>query len=153
MNGRKKTNGQVRAIFGLAKLIGLDREALRELVADVVTQDAISRRASIRDDADSIKSLSYSEAEKVIQRLKGKSFVPLRTLQYRRAKSGVKQMVTAELLKKIAELASQRDWSAETLQNFCIRQCKHAKPLTTSDANKVIEALKAMNERDHLWAA
>lgn len=101
----------------------------------------------------SIAKLSYAEAEMVIQRLKGNSFVPLRTLQHRRQRAGVKQIVTHDQEVKIAALASQRNWSVETLINFCKRQCGHYPLRTTVDANKVIEALKAMNERDDLWAA
>lgn len=140
MSERAKTSGQVRAIFGEAKRRGIDRETLADIVASVTLR------------TDSIAALRHAEADRVIARLKDKSYVPTRTLQYRRAKAGVVQIVTEDQLTKIAELASQRKWSAETLLNFCLRQCKH--PVrTTTDANKVIEALKAMNRRDRLWAA
>lgn len=133
VNVRPKSTQQVRAIYGEAKRRGLDNDALHEIVGG------------------SIKALSFAEAQKVIQRLKADSFVPLRTLQYRRAKAGVQQIVTDEMLTLIAELASQRKWSPETLQNFCVRQCKKKAPRTTVDANKVIEALKSMNKRKGLW--
>ena len=138
---RLKTTAQVRAIFGEAKRCGLDDETLREIVADITHGST------------SISTLTFAQAEAVIQRLKGKSFVPLRTLQYRRAKAGVKQVVQEAQLTLIAQLASQRKWSAETLINFCKRQCGHHPLLTTEDANKVIEALKSMNKREGLWAA
>ncbi len=159
---RPKTTGQVRAIFGEARRCGLDNETLHELVADVVgaAEDLrhpstdggmLSGHAAI--DPVSISKLTFAQAEAVIQRLKGKSFVPLRTLQYRRAKAGIKQVVQESQLTLIAQLASQREWSAETLINFCIRQCGHHPLRTTEDANKVIEALKSMNKREGLWAA
>ena len=138
---RPKTTGQVRAIYAEAKKHGVDGEALRDVVADV------TRRTR------SVKALTYSEAEKLIQRLKGESFVPLRTLQYRRQKAGIPQLVQPAQLTLIAELASQRDWTVEQTAKFCKRQCGREMPRTTSDANKVIEGLKKMNERDGLWAA
>jgi hypothetical protein len=140
-NPQSKTHSQVKAIFAEAKKRGFEDEDLRDVVEDV------TRRTR------HISELSYSEAQNVIRRLKAADFVPTRTLQHRRAKSGVKQVVTPEMLTLIAELASQRNWSAETLQNFCLRQCKKPKPRTTADANKVIEALKSMNKREGLWAA
>ena len=137
---RPKTTGQVRAIFGEARRCGLDGDTLHELVIDV------AGTASIKD-------LTFTQAEAVIQRLKGQSFVPLRTLQYRRAKAGIKQVVQEAQLTLIAQLASQRRWSADALVNFCKRQCGHHPLRTTEDANKVIEALKSMNKREGLWAA
>jgi hypothetical protein len=143
MNGqnRPKTTGQVRAIYAEAKNHGVDADALHDVVADV------TRRTR------SVKALTYSEAEKVIQRLKGASFVPLRTLQHRRQKAGIPQLVQPAQLTLIAELASQREWDVETTAKFCKRQCGREMPRTTVDANKVIEGLKKMNARDGLWAA
>jgi len=130
----------VKAIFGEGRKHGLDDEQLRDLAEDV------SRRTR------HISELSYTEAERVIERLKGRSFVSRRTLQYRRAKQGIKQVVQQGQLKKVADLASQRNWSPETLVKFCKRQCGHHPLRTTEDANKVIEALKAMNKREGLWS-
>ena len=130
----------MKAIFGEGRKHGLDDEQLRDLAEDV------SRRTR------HISELSYTEAERVIERLKGRSFVSRRTLQYRRAKQGIKQVVQQGQLKKVADLASQRNWSPETLVKFCKRQCGHHPLRTTEDANKVIEALKAMNKREGLWS-
>ncbi|PYS69309.1 MAG: hypothetical protein DMF69_17400 [Acidobacteria bacterium] len=147
---RDHTTGQVRAIFGEARRCGLDNELLHELVADVIRGSS----PTVMEGAVSIKSLTFAQAEAVIQKLKGKSFVPLRTLQYRRQSAGIKQVVQEGQLKLIADLASQREgWTAETLVNFCKRQCGHHPLRTTEDANKVIEALKSMNQREGLWAA
>jgi hypothetical protein len=135
-----KSPNQVRAIFAEARRIGLDDEALRDLV------ESATRRTR------SISALTHKEAEVVIRKLKGNSFVPLRTLQYRRQKQGVEQVVQPAQLKLIAELASQRNWSAETLIKFCRRQCGYTRPRTTNQANKIIEGIKAMNRREGLWA-
>lgn len=180
MPAKPKTTGQLRAIFGEARKRGLDNEQLHDLVAGVVQSSNSSSDRTIPrrgpraatpggekvGAADrwvatavaalpfvSIKSLTYAQAEAVIQRLKGSSFVPRRTLQYRRKKAGVTQVVQRDQILLIAALATQREWSTETLVKFCKRQCGHHPLRTTADANKVIEALKAMNRRDDLWAA
>ena len=147
-DARPKLNSQVRAIFGEAKRCGLDNDALHELVADVLRGNSPTPESAV-----SIAKLTYTEAERVIQRLKGQSFVPRRTLQYRRQKAGIQEVVQQAQLDKIAALASQREWNAQTLINFCRRQCGHYPLRTTADANKVIEGLKAMNSREGLWAA
>jgi uncharacterized protein with PIN domain len=139
---RAKTTPQVRAIFGEGRKCGLDKEGLEDIVADIT-----------RGRTHHISALTYVEAERVIERLKGKAFTPRRTLQYRRAKQGIKQVVQEGQIHLIAELATQRNWSAEALVKFCKRQCGHHPLRTTEDANKVIEALKSMNERNNLWAA
>jgi hypothetical protein len=162
---RPKTTGQVRAIFGEARRCGLDNEALHEVVASVLlaTQRgsgptvregvtvADGALADTRATAPSIAALTYAQAERVIQRLKGRQFVPRRTLQYRRKKQGVQQIVSLDQVLLIAALATQRKWSAGSLVKFCKRQCGHHPLRTTADANKVIEALKDMNRRDGLW--
>lgn len=136
-----KSTDQVKAIFGSAKQCGLDGEALRDVVEDVTKRTR------------SIAALTHAEAEKVIARLKGRSFVPRRTLQWRRKKAGVKQVVQDAQLTLIAQLASQRNWTAESLTKFCRKMIKRDRPLTTDEANKIVEALRAMNRREGLWAA
>ena len=138
---KPKTSGQVQAIFAEARKRRIDQDGLRDIVEDV------TRRTR------SIKELTYNEAQRVIQRLKGNSFVPLRTLQYRRQQAGVPQLVTQQQLNLIGELASQREMSVEALTKFSKRVCKREMPRTTADANKVIEGLKSMNRRDGLWSA
>jgi hypothetical protein len=133
--------------LGQASPARITRDALGE------ASQAATRSMATASRAVSIAALTYAEAERVIQRLKGRSFVPLRTLQYRRKRAGVQQIITPDHEKKIAALASQRHWSAESLVNFCKRQCGHHPLRTTADANKVIEALKSMNKREGLWAA
>ncbi|MBD0370304.1 MAG: DUF1018 domain-containing protein [Pyrinomonadaceae bacterium] len=138
-----KTTNQVRAIFGLARKNGLDEELLHDTV------ESVTKRTR------SIAALTFREAEAIIAHLKGDSFTPTprRTVQHRRMRAGINQVVQQGQLELIASLASQRHWSAETLEKFCRRQCGHFPLRTTSDANKVIEALKSMNKREGLWAA
>jgi hypothetical protein len=139
-SARPKTSGQVKTIFGEGRKCNLDDDGLRDVV------ESVTRRTR------SIKSLTWAEAQRVIEKLKGQQFVPTRTLQYRRAKQGIKQVVQDGQLKLIAELASQRQgWTAASLVKFCNRQCGHHPLRTTEDANKVIEALKDMNRREGLW--
>lgn len=143
---RRKTPGQNRAIFGAATAAGLDIDDVRDVVESITSE---TRKEPTR----SISDLSYTEAERVLARIKGKSFVPARTLQYRRQKAGVTQMVQKSQLDLIVQLATQRNWPASTLEDFCLKVCKRRKPLTTGEANKVIEGLKKMNSREGLWAA
>ena len=74
-NARPKSTPQVRAIYGLSRQHGIDNEALHELVASVL----ITHHSSLITEPVSIAKLTYTEAERVIERLKGKSFVPRRT--------------------------------------------------------------------------
>lgn len=141
-NAKKlRATSQIRAIFAQGHKCGLDDEGIRDVV------ESVTRRTR------SIRELTHAEAEAVIKQIKGNEFIPLRTLQYHRQKQGVKQLATRAQLDLIAQLASQRaGWTAQTLVDFCKRQCGHHLPRTTDEANKVIEGLKAMNRRDGLWA-
>lgn len=138
-----KSTKQVRAIYGIARRRGLDEELLHDAVFSVTQRTR------------SIAKLTSSEADQVIAHLQGNSYkeTPRRTVQYRRRRAGVNQVVQPGQLRLIADLASQRKWNAESLVEFCKRQCGHFPLRTTSDANKVIEPLKAMNRREGLWAA
>ena len=144
MKPAPKTTGQVRAIFGLARSAGHSDDERRAIIAQVTEE----KKHSVRD-------LTFDEANLVIKHYGGDAFkpAPRRTVLYRRQQRGVKQIVSSAQLELIATLASQRQWSAETLRKFCVRQAGHFPLRTTEDANKVIEALKSMNKREGLWAA
>lgn len=141
-----KSPAQVRRIFGLARSRGLDAQELRAVVVEVTKRD-------VPLDKTGVGSLNFTESDAVIVRLGGEPLAKRRTIQHRRAKAGVSQLVRPAQLELIAKLASQRRWGAEALRNFCARQCGHFPLRTSKDANKVIEALKAMNEREGLWAS
>jgi len=132
---------QRAAIFGLAKTRGLNDEALHLLV------EAETGKVSI-------KELSFADANKVIIGLGGKAFQrdsrPRRTRQHHHQQAGVPQIVSEEQLALLNSLALKRQWTATTLDNFCRKMIKTARPKTTKEANIVIEALKAMNKRDNL---
>lgn len=146
-HARPHTSGHLRAIYALGRKRGLHNDELHDFVLGRLAQNSTARHTG------SFKDLTFAEAEASIAALKGKDFIPRRTLQYRRQRAGIQQMITAEHKQLIAALATERNWTPQTLVNFCERQCGHHPLRTTKDANKVIEALKAMNKRDHLWAA
>jgi hypothetical protein len=60
----------------------------------------------------------------------------------------VKQIAQTNHLQKMKDLAAGRGITDEGLKNLCRRMIGHPNPLTTSETNKVIEAIKAMNARD-----
>lgn len=139
-SSQPKSSGQLRAIFAEARKHGLDHEALREMA------ESITRRTR------QLRELTHAEAESLLRQLRGRDFVSLRTIQYRRQQGGIEQVVRPGQIKLIAKLASQRAWSSEALLKFCQRQCGFSRPRTTAQANKIIEALKSMNKRDSLWS-
>lgn len=130
-----KSHAQVKAIFGRAKERDLTDDELRSVVEEVTGQRSIS-------------ALNRQQADKVIVRLGGTAHHARRTVQHRRQRAGVNQIVSPAHLELLRTLARSRNWCDRTIDEFCIRQCGHARPRTTKDANKVIEALKAMNARD-----
>lgn len=136
-----KTTGQLRAIFGLGRKRKCTDEDLQELAYDV-TDGRVER----------LSQLSFDEANGMITRLGGtpftSSYVPRRTVNYHRQQAGVKQVAQSAHLQKLQQLADGRGITEEGLQNLCRRMLGHYRPLTTSETNKVIEAIKAMNARD-----
>ncbi|MET0646409.1 MAG: phage protein GemA/Gp16 family protein [Pyrinomonadaceae bacterium] len=135
-----KTALQVRTIFALAKSRDLNDDELRS----IVEEETGSR---------SISGLSRSDALKVINRLNGTSAPPARrTVQHRRRQAGVPQIASPAHLDLMRSLARRRGMGDEGLEQLSIRQCGHYPPRTTSETNSVVEALKAMNKREAVWA-
>ncbi len=135
-----KSKKQVAAIWQLAKTRKIDSDELHTLVHNVTGQD-------------SIRLLSKAEADKVIVKLGGTPFnrikgTPRRTVQYRRRSAGVQQIAQPAQLELMRSLAGARGMSDEGLESLTRRIIKCSQPRTTKEANKVIEALKAMNRRD-----
>jgi len=139
-NLQPKSTGQVRCIFGLARQKGMDDELLHETVLSVTKR------------TERISQLTSVEADAVIAHLKGKDYKPSprRTVLHRRQRAGVKQIAQPAHLELMYSLARTRGMSDEGLEQLARRICKCFPPRTTSDTNKVIEALKAMNRRDHV---
>ena len=98
----------------------------------------------------STKELSKDEADVMIERLGGStSPVSVRAAQYHRQKAGVPQIVTQKQLKKIDKGWTRFDHRTDFgLQKLCWNVIKKARPATTKEANKIIEAIKSMNERE-----
>lgn len=141
-----KKNFQIRRMFGLAKAAHNwqnTKEYLEEL-AFVVTRERTS----------SLSDLTFDEANDVIVRLGGTAFAKYgqskRTENYRKQQAGIKSIETENHLNFIDELARLRNMSPEGLEKMGTRMLKHWPPRTTSEGNKIVEALKAMNARDGL---
>ncbi len=78
-----------------------------------------------------------------------KAAVAPRTVQYHRQKFGVKRIAEPSQLDLMESLARQRGIGEDGLEKLCRRMLKgNPRPRTTSETNKIIEALKAMNARD-----
>lgn len=139
---KPKTTDQLRAIFGLGKKLNCEKADLEEMAADI-TSGRVER----------LSLLSFDEANAMIIRLGGEAFpvsanVPVRTANYRKQKAGIKTIETPRHLNLIDELARLRNMSPEGLERLCLRMIKKPRPVTTSEGNKIVEALKAMNRRD-----
>lgn len=139
-NLQPKSTGQVRCIFGLKNKLGMSDELLRETVLSVTNR------------TDHISQLTSVEADHVIAHLQGNDHkpAPRRTVLHRRKRAGVKQVAQPAHLDLMRSLARQRGMSDEGLEQLARRICKCYPPRTTSDTNKVIEALKAMNRRAYV---
>ena len=126
-------------MFGLARRAGLDSDLLHEVVESVTQKKSIA-------------ALTSDEANRVIAHLQSKAEkeTPRRTVQYRRKRSGVSQVAQPAHLELMRSLARTRKMSDEGLEQLATRICKHYPPRTTSETNKVIEALKAMNRRGNV---
>lgn len=136
-HAKEKTNAQLGRIFGLAKLLNSGKEDLEEMAG---------KRLS---------TLSFDEANVMIERLGGEPLpasaaLSSRSQQLRRQKAGVKQIVSQAQLKKMERLWFFAD-SLRTvtgLKALCARVNRGvAWPRTTEQCNRVIEAIKSMNQR------
>lgn len=141
-NNNPKTVDQLRAIFGLGKNLGMDKEALEELAAEK-TCGQVTR----------LSLLTFDQANAMIEHLGGEAFpgtghVAARTANYRKQKAGIKTVETNRHLRLIADLAAKRNMSEAGLAKLCMRVIKRPSPATTAQGNKIVEALKAMNRRD-----
>jgi hypothetical protein len=136
-----KTAAQVRQIWGRARTRGMTDEELHLLV---------ERETGTA----SIAALTFDEANRVIHALGGTPFVKgsRRTQQLRRQRAGIRQMAPLAQIELIARLATARGMSPDGLTRLIRRIIRKDRPATTVEANKVIEALKAMNAREGINA-
>jgi len=141
-----KTTGQIKAIFALGHKVGCGHEELRELAFDVT-----------KERTDSLKALTFDEANGMIRRLGGRAFdkpnqgFSRRTIQRRKQIAGVETIVSQAQLAKLQKLADGRGMSNEGLKSMSLRMIKKEKPTTTKECGKLIEAIKAMNTRDRTF--
>lgn len=139
-NSQPKTTEQLRAIFGLGKKLNCAKEDLEEM-------------AGMR-----LSLLSFDQANAMIVRLGGDAFptpagpAPRRTQNYRKQKQGIKTIVTAQQLDKLDRLWFRFDHRTPAGLEAISRRVNKgaARPRTTEECNRVIEAVKSMNERDGL---
>lgn len=106
----------------------------------------------------STKEMTFDEANVMIKRLDGRPVVeqPLkdksrRTVQYHRQKQGVEQIITPTMKDFIHSLQRGRNMSDDGLKSLCRRMLKKDFPQTNKEANKIVEAIKAMNRRDRTF--
>jgi hypothetical protein len=134
-----KTHAQIKRIFGLGHKLNAGKDELEQMAG---------KRLSL---------LSFDEANELIKRLGGEpldiqpssaSRTPRRTVNYRRKKAGIRQIAQPAHLQLMDELAANRGITDDGLKNLCRRMLGYYRPRTTSDTNKIIEAIKAMNARD-----
>lgn len=135
-----RTKTQNKSIHALLGKHGIDAETKAAMV-ERITNNRTSHTSQ----------MSFAEANQLITELDGKPHDrSLRTMQYTRAKAGVVSMITSQQRERIKLLSVNRwgnNYSAP-LQALCMRMLKKSEPVTSPDAQKVIEAIKAMNARD-----
>jgi hypothetical protein len=134
----KRTLRQNRIIHSLLRQQGFNSEDKRLLVEE-----------ASRGRVDSSAKLNKEEANALITRLGGTPPRPSRqTLQRRRREAGVKQIVTQKQLNFLGGIWKRFDYRTDAgLRKFCQRVINRDRPVTTEEANKVIEAIKAINNR------
>ncbi|MDQ3322426.1 MAG: hypothetical protein M3525_08365 [Acidobacteriota bacterium] len=141
-----RTKIQNSKMFGLMSKCGLTHDDLRDYAAEV--SNGRTEHTS---------ELYISEADKIIHRLEAVAEpkeVSTRTVQYRRQKTGVKQIAQPSHLDLMESLARGRGITVDGLESLCRRTLNgNPRPRTTSETNKIIEALKAMNKRDAVFGA
>ncbi|MCC6328962.1 MAG: hypothetical protein IT174_10630 [Acidobacteria bacterium] len=146
-----KTNEQIKRMFGLAsrpaREAGWEPKEFLEDIASQVSGGLVER----------LSCLSFDQANAIIHRLGGEPLNPpgsrltsRRTVNYRRQKGGVPQIATAAQMKFLNDLAAGRGITDAGLKNLCTRMIKKPRPRTSAEANKIIEAIKAMNARDRV---
>ena len=138
---KPRTLAQNRVIHSLLNSKGIDAD----LKAEMVTRITKGRTSHT-------SAMHFGEANQLITELGGDAIdASRRTQQLHRQKAGVVQMMTAEQRTLLEGLACKR-WGAEWAHPcaaLCRRMLKgKAFPRTTTEGNKIIEAIKAMNARD-----
>ena len=144
-----RTLKQNNAIHGLLGSWGINADEKAAMVSEIT-----------KGRTESTKEMSFDEANVMIDRLGGQPFsanvakLSRRSVNHYRQQADVPQIVTQEHLGKL-----HREWfkkpgrTEEGLKKLCLGMLKDKqgnpleKPRTTTECNKVIEAVKSMNKR------
>lgn len=142
---KMKTLAQNKAIFGLGAKRHCSHEDLQELAYDVTG----GRTASIA-------KLTFDEANGMIVRLGGRAFSDQprsrRTENYHRNKAGINAIATSTHIDFMKRLARRRQMNDEGLGDLSAKINSGVRnPRTSKEVNRVIEAIKAMNQRDRTF--
>lgn len=140
-----RSTAQNKQMFGLAARAGLTHEDLRDWAAEV--SNGRTEHTS---------KLYTNQAQMIIERLKAvvNPQVSRRTVNYRKQSVGIKTIATATHIDHLRKLARERGMTGDGLHSLCRRMLRDASgnpldfPRTAQETNKVIEAIKKMNERD-----
>ncbi|KAK0039534.1 DUF1018 domain-containing protein [Biomphalaria pfeifferi] len=139
-NNKIRTLAQNKLMHGYAAKCGLSHDDLRDYASEISNGRT-----------DHTSELYTHEAAEIIDRLQKiaePQKTPRRTIQYRRRNAGVDQIVTADQLNLLNNLWFAKEGrTANGLEMLCNRIIKREKPRTTKECNKVIEAVKSMNNR------
>lgn len=102
--------------------------------------------------SESSSALSFDQKNEVISKLGGTPFTKsLRDINRQRAKTGVENIDTRLQEKLLNDLWFAFPYRTPGgLEKICLSTIKRAKPLTTKDFNKVIEAVKDMNKPERV---
>lgn len=127
----KKTRAQLGAIYKLAATIGLDKEALHDLVY------GLTKRKSLAD-------LFKHEANVVIKTL----LKHVNPGALRKEKGNVIYLVTPDQIEKINQIAGRMGWGDEQIDKLSQRQYKKPfRHLRVNQAQGLIEGMKSILER------
>ena len=133
----KKTNRQLRSIYGLAKRIGLDHEGLHDVVF------GLTKRKSLGD-------LLKHEATLVVKTL----LKHVEPNALRKHKGNITYLVTPDQVEKIHILAAQMGWSENQINALSQRQYKQPfRRLRVNQAQGLIEGMKSILERKGMVAS
>ena len=131
------TEKQIKLMWVLAKQLGVDSEALHELIHGVYGKT-------------SLKSLAKHEAKTIIDRfIQAGGKVKKKRAPRRNLPPNVVEMVTHKQLRFIKSLEKELGWhdNPERLRGFLKRIIKAETVRTKKEGIKVIQALKSMVER------
>ncbi len=139
-----RTKIQNAKMHGIAAKLGIPHEDL----GDFAFEYSEGR-------TDHTSELYVAEMDKLIRHLeyllaqKTGETTPRRTVNYRRAKTGVVSIETPRQIKKLNDLWFAYAFrTAEGLEKLCLNTIKTDAPKTTKEFQKMIEAVKSMNARE-----